>query len=158
MVHVIVRCTSCGNVFASFSPIVPLQAIVRLVTLLQHYVTCWRRMLRPGSGHGKKRVASRSGAAKWVKRCTDKRKPETLPDSGSEIYDPEGAARLVESELAKRWNVGVRKTPITSDSATTDLGGKLPPRPWLTNSPAVRAFAHVDWSVFGEFTSICEPR
>ena len=40
------------------------------------------------------------------------------------IYDPEGAARLLESELAKRWTVGIRKTPITS-SATTDLGGKL---------------------------------
>ena len=87
----------------------------------------------------------------------DKRRPETLPDSGSEIYDPEGAARLMEKELAKRWNLGIRKTPITSGSATTDLGGKLPPRPWLTNSPAARTFAPVDWSVFGELPPFVSP-
>ena len=84
----------------------------------------------------------------------DKRKSETLPGSGSEIYEAEGAARLMENELAKRWNVGV----ITSGSATTDLGGKLPPRPWLLNSPAARTFAPVDWSVFGELPPIGEPQ
>ena len=36
----------------------------------------------------------------------DKRRPETLPDSCSEIYDPEGAARLMEKELGKELEFG----------------------------------------------------
>ena len=67
------------------------------------------------------------------------------------------AARMMEKELAKRWNLGVRKTPITNGSATTDLGGKLPPRPWLSSSPAARTFASVDWSVFGELLPFVSP-
>ena len=63
----------------------------------------------------------------------------------------------MENELAKRWNVCVRKTPTTCGSAATDLGGKLPPRPWLTNSLAARSFALVKWSVFGELPPYVSP-
>ena len=82
-----------------------------------------------------KSVASRSGAAKW-RPVRDKRRPGTLPDSGSENYDPKIAARMMKKEVAKRWNLGTRKTPMSSGCATTDHGGKLPPRPWLTSSAA----------------------
>ena len=70
VVNVIVRYTSCGNVFASSSPTVPLPVIERLLTLA---ALCDLLETHAASrlGEQKKHVSSRSGAAKWVKSSMD---------------------------------------------------------------------------------------
>ena len=106
VVSVIVRCTSCGNVFASSSPTVPLLVIARLVTLLRRLVTCWRPMLRPDSRNGRNVFLQEVELPNGVKSSMDKRRPETLPASGSEIYDPEGSSSLDGKRVGKEGERG----------------------------------------------------
>ena len=92
-------------------------------------------------------MASRSGAAKWVKSKMNSRKPPVLEDFDKTAISSSEAAENAAKQFAERWNVGVYEFKRNNVS-TTKLTGDQPVLHNRRECPAARHAPELNTDAF----------